>query len=129
MRLIRHFGYKLESLLLNRHVNWGFLAALGMAVLVAGTPVHATRISERAKQKHAAETERAELQQKLTTLKRDIHRTDAAKSHAADALAHSEAALSEANRTLHELAGEQREIEEKIARLSEEQDRLCKRID
>lgn len=129
MQFIRRFGYRLESLLSNRHVSWRFLAALGMAALLAGTPVHASRISDRTKQKRAAETERAELQQKLTTLKRDIHRTEAAKSHAADALAQSEAAISEANRALHELAGEQRETEAKIARLSDEQNRLAGTID
>jgi septal ring factor EnvC (AmiA/AmiB activator) len=104
------------------------LAVLGAVLLLCCAPASANKVTERTRQKQAAEAERAELQQKLAALKRDITRTEAAKSHAADALAHSEAAISDANRTLHELADEQRQIEANIARLSAEQDRLAKAI-
>lgn len=108
--------------------GWRFLATLAMASLLLSAPASANKVTERTKQKRAAEAERAELQQKLTTLKREITQTEVAKSHAADALAHSEAAISEANRELHELANEQRQIEAKIAQLTTEQERLSKAI-
>ncbi|HJV87215.1 MAG TPA: peptidoglycan DD-metalloendopeptidase family protein [Noviherbaspirillum sp.] len=91
-------------------------------------PADAGKLSERAQQKQEAEEERADLQKKLSALKRDIDHTEAARSHAADALAHSEAAISQANRALFELAGDQRDIESKIAALSAEQDKLGKSI-
>ena len=108
--------------------GWRLLAALAMASLLLSAPASANKVTERTKQKRAAEAERAELKQKLTALKREITQTEVAKSHAADALAHSEAAISEANRELHELANEQRQIEAKIAQLTTEQERLSKAI-
>ncbi|MGH8808648.1 MAG: murein hydrolase activator EnvC family protein, partial [Noviherbaspirillum sp.] len=107
-------------------IAWRHLSALGIAVLLAVVPAHATKLTDRARQKRAAEAERAELQQKLGALKRQITQTETAKSHAADALAGSEAAISEANRALHELAAEQREAEAKLVRLSDEHERLTK---
>lgn len=109
-------------------IGWRLLTAFGVAALIIGTAAHASKVTERTRQKRAAETQRAELQQKLEALKKDISRTETAKSHAADALATSEAAISEANRALHELAIEQREAETKLARLSADQDRLAKAI-
>jgi len=111
-----------------KHVVWGFLAALGAAALLIGVPAHAGKVTERVRQKRAAEAERAELQQKLDALKRDINRTETAKSHAADALSHSEAAISEANRALHELDRDQRDAEARLAGISAEQSRLAKAI-
>lgn len=102
------------------------IAALGLAAMLVASPASANKVTERTRQKRAAETERAELQQKLETLRRDIAKTETAKSHAADALASSEAAISEANRALHELDREQREVEAKLVRLSDEQNRLSK---
>ena len=107
-------------------LRWALLAALGAVALCAGAQVYAARLSERHKQKQTAEAERVELQQKLDALKQDIGRTESARSHAADALAQSEAAISEANRALHELAGERQEIEVKIRALTAEQERLRK---
>jgi septal ring factor EnvC (AmiA/AmiB activator) len=103
----------------------GGLAALATA---AADPAHAAKPTERAKQKQAAEDERAELQQKLSALKRDINQTESAKSHAADALAHSEKAISDANRALHQLADERKETEVRLGRLAEQQDSLAGRI-
>lgn len=108
-----------------------FIAALGMAMALSGSlsAAHAARITERTKQKRAAETERADLQQKLGELKRDINRTETAKGHAADALAHSEAAISDANRSLRELTEEQSHTEAKLIHLSKEQEELAKIVD
>jgi septal ring factor EnvC (AmiA/AmiB activator) len=109
-------------------VVWRFLATLGMASLLSGVPAHASKITERAKQKRAAESERAELQEKLTALKRDINQTETARSHAADELAHSEKAISDANRALHGLLREQRQTEARLNRLTEQQKRLAATI-
>jgi murein hydrolase activator len=87
------------------------------------------KTTERGKQKHAAENQRAELQQKLQNLKRDIDRTESAKGRAADALAHSEAAISDANRALHDLAAEQTATEAKLDQLSRQQGELAKTIE
>ncbi|MDB5761152.1 MAG: peptidase family [Herminiimonas sp.] len=105
--------------------------ALGMAILFLGVPhpVHAAKITERSKQKQAAESERAALRQKLTVLKRDINRTEAAKGHAADALARSETAISDANRSLHELAAEQTQTSARLDALSKEQVELTRSVD
>lgn len=100
-----------------------------MALSGSLSAAHAARITERTKQKRAAETERADLQQKLGELKRDINRTETAKGHAADALAHSEAAISDANRSLRELAEEQSHTEAKLTHLSKEQEELTKIVD
>ena len=110
--------------------NWRILVVLGVAALCLGAPpAQATKVSERAKQKQAAEVERGELQKKLTLLKRDIDRTETAKGHAADALSHSEAAISDANRTLHELEDEQQRTEARINQLSKEQADLAKAVE
>lgn len=106
----------------------GFLSALAAALLLCVPPAHANKVTERTRQKRAAEAERAELQQKLSALKREITQTEAARSDAADALARSEEAISEANRALHELDGEQREVQARLQRLAEQQDRLEKTI-
>jgi murein hydrolase activator len=111
-------------------VRWRFPAALAIALLLAsGHPLaHAAKVTERAKQKRIAETERADLQRKLTSLTRDIDRTETAKGHAADALAHAEAAISEANRSLHELAQEQQQAEARLSQLSKQQTDLGKSV-
>jgi septal ring factor EnvC (AmiA/AmiB activator) len=106
----------------------GYLPALVAALLLCLPPAHANKVSERSRQKRVAEAERAELQQKLGALKREISQTETAKSHAADALARSEEAISEANRALHELADEQREVEARLARLAQQQERLARTI-
>ncbi|MBP0599145.1 peptidoglycan DD-metalloendopeptidase family protein [Herbaspirillum sp. LeCh32-8] len=85
----------------------------------AGWPTlsQAQAITERAKQKQAAEKERADLQQRLSSLKRDIDQTETAKDNAADALAASEQAISKANRSLRDLTQEQQETESRLAQL------------
>jgi len=88
----------------------------------------APKTTDRSKQKKLAETERAELQKKLGTLKKEITKTESAKDSAADTLAASEAAISNANRSLHGLASEQQQTEVKLTKLSEEQKRLNKTV-
>lgn len=92
-------------------------AVLALSLLLAAPAAQAQQVTERTKQKRAAEKERAELQQRLANLKRDINKTEAAKDSAADALAESEQAISKANRSLRELAAEQRETTGKLSEL------------
>ena len=103
-------------------------AVLGVVAFGAGIHAWAAKVSERHRQKQAVEAERAELQQKLNALKQEISRTESARSHAADALAQSESAISQTNRALFDLAEDRREIEAKIKDLSEQQGRLEKAI-
>lgn len=107
------------------------LAALGVTLLFGAAETnmaYAAKLGEHNRQKQAAEAERAELQQKLTALKRDIQQTEKAKDHAADALAQSESAISEADRALHDLVQSQRAAEAKLARLTQEEERLSKAV-
>lgn len=133
MRSVCHAGHR-EVLPVRRYLRpfqyRKVLVALGLALLLGGlTSVHATKITERSKQKQIAESERAALRKKLADLKRDIMRTEAARGQAADELAHSEAAISEANRSLHELAREQRQAAAKLDQLTRKQDALANAVD
>lgn len=96
---------------------------------IALPAAHAQKETDRSKQKKIAETERADLRQKLTALKRSIDKTENAKSSAADALAESEAAISDAKRNLRDLADEQRETEAKLDALSKQMAALQKIVD
>ena len=84
----------------------------------------AAKSTERSKQKALAEANRAAIQQKLSTLKRDISRTESEKETAADTLAESEEAISGANRALRELAGEQDGTNAKLRELAATQEQL-----
>ncbi len=79
--------------------------ALALAIPLSSL---AQSTTERTKQKKAAESERASLRQKLTTLKRDINQTETKKNRAADQLAKSEVAISDASRALRDLSAEQK---------------------
>ncbi len=105
--------------------SFGLLLMLAIALPAA----HAQKETDRSKQKKIAETERADLRQKLTALKRSIDKTENAKSSAADALAESEAAISDAKRNLRDLADEQRETEAKLDALSKQMAALQKIVD
>ena len=83
------------------------------------------KMTERSKQKAAAEAERAGVQQKLSVLKKDISKTESAKDDAADTLAESEQAISDANRALRDLQQEQGDTNIKLQQLSGEHDRLA----
>lgn len=85
---------------------------------------HAAPLAEHTRQKHAAEAEHAELQQKLAVIRRDILKTETTQNHVADVLSHSEKAISEVNRTLHDLARKQLNAETNLQQLSEKHVRL-----
>lgn len=103
-------------------------ALAGLILLASFSHAHAAS-SNRANQKKQAETERAELQQKLKALKTDINKTENAKDKASDALEDSEQAISEANRSLHDLQSEQGQTEDKLKQLLAEQSRLSAKVD
>jgi septal ring factor EnvC (AmiA/AmiB activator) len=97
--------------------------------LALALPAQAAKSSERAKQKQQAEAQRAELQQKLEQLKREIDDTEEAKTHASDALAESEAAISNADRSLHDLEQEEQAEEAKLAKIVKQQEDLRKAVE
>lgn len=105
------------------------LALLLSSVLAAGMAHAAAKPTERSKQKAAAEAEHAELQQKLSNLKRDIGKTESAREDAADTLAESEEAISKANRSLRELGDEQAQTNARLAELAAERARLQATVD
>jgi septal ring factor EnvC (AmiA/AmiB activator) len=84
----------------------------------------AAKPTERSRQKILAENARAELVQKLSALKTDITRTEAAKEQAVDILAESEAAISDSSRVLRDLMSELRQTEERLKRLTAERAKL-----
>ena len=83
----------------------------------------------RTQQKAKAESARAELQQQLKALKTDINKTENAKGHASDALAESEQAISEANRSLRDLQQEQQQTETKLTQLQQQQEALQAQVE
>jgi septal ring factor EnvC (AmiA/AmiB activator) len=101
------------------------LCALLVAAAASGAPARPT---ERSKQKAAAEAQRAGIQQKLTALKRDITKTESAREDAADTLAESEEAISDANRALRDLGQEQGETNAKLAALNANEHNLNRTI-
>jgi septal ring factor EnvC (AmiA/AmiB activator) len=98
-------------------------------MLAASGAIGAAKPTERSKQKAVAEASRAGIQQKLSTLKRDISRTESEKESAADTLAESEEAISDANRALRELAGEQGGTNAKLRELAAAQEKLAATIE
>jgi septal ring factor EnvC (AmiA/AmiB activator) len=105
--------------------------AVAMAALLAvAASLHAApkQPTNRSKQKAAAEATRAGIQKKLATLKRDVVRTESAREHAADELAASEEAISDANRSLRELGEEQQQTNKKLQELDGAQERLAATI-
>ena len=92
--------------------------------LPAAQAADSPKSAERAKQKQQAEQERAELRRKLDGLKADIAKTEKAHGHAADSLAASEKAISNANRSLRELTNEQQRTEQKLQALSKDLQQL-----
>ncbi len=89
-----------------------------------GGAAAAPRQTERSKQKAVAEATRAGIQQKLATLKKEISKTEEQKEDAADTLAESEEAISNANRALRDLAEEQTQTNQKVAELGSTQEQL-----
>ena len=109
--------------------RWLRGAALGLALLLAAGAAPAAKVTERTRQKQAAEAERAALKDRLTALKRAINQTESAKDDAADALAESEAAISDANRALYDLAREQKDTAGRVTRLQKELAQLTREVD
>jgi septal ring factor EnvC (AmiA/AmiB activator) len=93
-----------------------------------GNAQAAGRPTERSKQKAQAEAQRAGIQQKLNALKKDISRTESEKEDAADELSESEEAISNANRSLRELADEQSATNARLQDLGTQQERLAQTI-
>lgn len=89
----------------------------------------ASAATARSKQKAEAEAARAGIAQKLSTLKRDIGRTEDAREDAADTLAESEEAISHANRSLRELAAEQGETNQRLKELEATRDKLAQTVE
>ncbi|WP_426116344.1 peptidoglycan DD-metalloendopeptidase family protein [Massilia sp. PWRC2] len=96
-------------------VSAAALLALASCALAQAAPAKPT---ERSKQKAVAEANRAGIVQKLQSLKKDISKTESQKESAADTLAASEEAISDANRALRELKDEQADTNVKIAELA-----------
>ena len=113
---------------MHRHVKKSVIAALCALLVAAAASGAPARPTERSKQKAAAEAERAGIQQKLTALKRDITRTESAKEDAADTLAESEEAISDANRALRDLGVEQGETNAKLVALDANEHNLNRTI-
>ena len=95
-----------------------------LALLCAGQSLAAGKPTERSRQKAAAEAKRAGIQKQLSALKKEISRTEDEKEDVADDLAESEAAISNANRALRDLANEQSETNTRLQDLATEHGRL-----
>ena len=111
--------------------SWRAVTLTLVALLIAHGPAlsePAGRVSDRSRQKQVAEQERAELRKKLSDLKEDIVKTEKARGDAADALAGSEAAISNANRALRELGIEQDRTKQQLRALSVSQEALEKTV-
>ena len=105
----------------------GALLSALLAVALSGAfslDAWAQRQTERSRQKAVAEKQRAGIQQQLEAIKRDISRTESAKEDAADTLAESEAAISNANRALRDLDAEQGETNTRLGDLADQGARL-----
>lgn len=105
----------------------GLLACM-LALAPGDTPAASSRPTARSKQKAQAEARRAGIQQKLNALRKDISRTESEKEDAANELAESEEAISDANRALRELAGEQAATNAKLQDLATQQAQLAQTI-
>lgn len=112
----------------SRVLGWLALLAALAAPPMASEVLAAPKSSERQREKQRAESERAELRRKLADLKADIARTEKAQGRAADALAASEAAISDARRALRDLAQEQQHTEQQLQLLANNQQELEVRV-
>ncbi|NNG24131.1 peptidoglycan DD-metalloendopeptidase family protein [Massilia sp. ML15P13] len=99
-----------------------------LLAIALSSPAYAQRQTDRSRQKLTAEKQRAGIQQRLQAIKREIARTESEKEDAADELAESEAAISDANRALRDLAEEQDVTSTRVNDLALEQERLAQTI-
>lgn len=107
----------------------GMALMAGISICPAPHAHAADNITERTKQKRAAESERAELQKKLSDIKHSINQTASAKDSAAEALASAESAISDANRSLRDLFAEQTQTQARLDQLMLEQVQLAKTVE
>ncbi len=105
--------------------RWNFLLAATVLAYGTSNVLAASKVSERSRQKEAAEAQRAVLQQRLGALQNSIDQTEVATDQAAEALGKSAQAISQANRSLHELDAEQTDTERKLAQLTAQQVQLA----
>lgn len=94
------------------------------ATAAGASPTATPAATARAGQKQRAESERARLQERLGALKKSIDTTETAKSRAADAVAKSDAAISDATRALHDLERDRAEAQAALAALTRQRDGL-----
>jgi septal ring factor EnvC (AmiA/AmiB activator) len=99
-----------------------------LLALALSSPANAQRQTERSRQKANAEKQRLGVKQKLEAIRKDIARTEDAREDAADELAESEAAISDANRALRDLAEEQDATSTRLNELSTQGARLQETI-
>lgn len=99
-----------------------------LLALALSSPAQAQRQTERSRQKATAEKQRLGVKQKLEAIRKDIARTEDAREDAADELAESEAAISDANRALRDLAEEQDATSTRLNDLSTQGQRLQETI-
>lgn len=102
---------------------------LALCLALASGAAPGAKVTERSRQKAAAEAERAGLREKLTLLRQDISRTESAKDDAADTLAESEQAISNANRALRDLAAEQDRTAVRLLQLAAERAALAHTVE
>lgn len=103
------------------------LLCMVLAALAGGAGA-APKQTERSKQKAVAEQTRAGIQQKLAKLKQEVTRTESERENAADTLAASEEAISDANRSLKELSEEQVQTNSRVAELAASQEQLAQTV-
>lgn len=107
----------------------GASVLLGMALLAPGlaaaasSPANPQTLNARQarEQREERAAERAQLRERLNTLRRAIAAGEAVRSEAADELAESERAISDANRQLRELDTQQRNIQTELEVISARQ--------
>ena len=106
----------------------GSALVCALLALALSSPAQAQRQTERSRQKANAEKQRVGVKQKLEAIRKDIARTEDAREDAADELAESEAAISDANRALRDLAEEQDATSTRLHDLSTQGQRLQETI-
>ena len=80
--------------------------------------------ADSATQKKAAETERGEVREQLTRLKREIGKTETERSKVADTLSKAEEAIASTNRSINELEKNRTSTETRLSRLVSEKSKL-----
>jgi septal ring factor EnvC (AmiA/AmiB activator) len=84
----------------------------------AAAPKSGTPAKPTPQRKQQLQGEQRRLQQQLVQLRQQVAGAEASRAEAADALRESEAAISEANRRLRELAAERRQVQQEIDTLA-----------